>query len=46
MDDILNDPRRDTNTRRLIAGRDFFFGGGIFFTDDDLKAILPVVPTP
>jgi phospholipid/cholesterol/gamma-HCH transport system substrate-binding protein len=46
MDDLLNDPRRDTNTRRMLAGRDFFFGGGIYFTDDDLKAMLPVLPTP
>jgi phospholipid/cholesterol/gamma-HCH transport system substrate-binding protein len=46
MDDILNAQQRDTATNRLIAGRDWFFGGGIFFTDDDLKAILPSVPTP
>ena len=35
---------RDPATNRLIAGRDFFFGGGVYFTDDDLKAILPSVP--
>ncbi len=46
FDDILNDPRREANTRRMIAGRDFFFGGGIYFTDDDLKSMLPVLPTP
>ncbi len=46
MDDILNARQRDTATRRLLAGRDFFFGGGIYFTDEDLKAILPVIPTP
>ncbi len=46
MDDILNAQQRETSTNRLIAGRDFFFGGGIFFTDDDLKAMLPVLPTP
>ena len=46
MDDILNAQQRDTATQRLIAGRDFFFGGGLFFTDDDLKAILPNVPGP
>ncbi|MGZ3460597.1 MAG: MlaD family protein, partial [Archangium sp.] len=44
MDDLLNNPVRDTSTRRLLAGRDFFFGGGIYFTDEDLKAILPAVP--
>ncbi len=46
MDDLLNDPRRDLNTRRMLAGRDFFFGGGLYFTDDDLKALLPILPTP
>jgi phospholipid/cholesterol/gamma-HCH transport system substrate-binding protein len=46
MDDILNAQQRDTATRRLIAGRDLFFGGGIVFTDDDLKAILTSVPVP
>ncbi|SES89345.1 MlaD family protein [Stigmatella erecta] len=46
MDDILNAQQRDTATNRLIAGRDFFFGGGLFFTDDDLKALITSVPTP
>jgi phospholipid/cholesterol/gamma-HCH transport system substrate-binding protein len=46
VDDILNGRQRDTVTRRLLAGRDFFFGGGIYFTDEDLKAVLPVLPTP
>lgn len=39
-DDILNPQSTDSATHRLISGRDFFLGGGIFFTDDDLKAIL------
>ncbi|QRK06516.1 MCE family protein [Archangium violaceum] len=46
VDDILNNPQHDLNTRRMLAGRDFFFGGGIYFTDDDLKSILPVLPSP
>jgi phospholipid/cholesterol/gamma-HCH transport system substrate-binding protein len=46
MDDILNAQQRDTATQRLIAGRDFFFGGGLFFTDDDLRALLPSIPSP
>jgi phospholipid/cholesterol/gamma-HCH transport system substrate-binding protein len=46
LDDILNDTKREVNTRRMLAGRDFFFGGGIYFTDDDLKAMLPALPTP
>jgi phospholipid/cholesterol/gamma-HCH transport system substrate-binding protein len=44
MDDILNKQVRDFATNRLIAGRDFFFGGGIYFTDDDLKAVLTAAP--
>ncbi|MFP2908958.1 MlaD family protein [Pyxidicoccus sp. 3LFB2] len=48
MDDILNAQQRDLATQRLIAGRDFFVGGGLFFTDDDLKSILTAtgIPTP
>jgi phospholipid/cholesterol/gamma-HCH transport system substrate-binding protein len=46
MDDILNNPNRDALTNRLISGRDFFVGGGVYFTDSDLKSILPVVPKP
>lgn len=46
VDDILNSVNRDSLTNRLISGRDFFLGGGIMFTDSDLKAILPIVPKP
>lgn len=46
MDDILNAPNRDTLTNRLISGRDFFVGGGVYFTDADLKSVLPMVPKP
>lgn len=46
VDDLVNRPVRDVATNRLIAGRDFFFGAGIFFTDDDLKAILTAAPVP
>jgi phospholipid/cholesterol/gamma-HCH transport system substrate-binding protein len=46
MDDILNVQNRDTLTNRLISGRDFFLGGGIYFTDADLKSILPIIPKP
>jgi len=45
-DDLLNSTVRDTATNKLLAGRDYFLGGGIFFTDDDLKAILSVAPKP
>jgi phospholipid/cholesterol/gamma-HCH transport system substrate-binding protein len=48
MDDILNAQQRDLTTQRLIAGRDFFVGGGLFFTDQDLAAIITAtgIPTP
>jgi phospholipid/cholesterol/gamma-HCH transport system substrate-binding protein len=46
VDDILNRQVRDVGTNRLLNGRDLFFGAGVFFTDDDLKALLTVAPTP
>lgn len=46
VDDVLNAPRRDLTTRRLVSGRDYYMGGGVYFTDQDLAAILNVVPTP
>ncbi|MCP3099382.1 MlaD family protein [Myxococcus sp. K15C18031901] len=46
MDDILNAQQREVSTQRLIAGRDFFVGGGLYFTDDDLKAILTATGIP
>jgi phospholipid/cholesterol/gamma-HCH transport system substrate-binding protein len=46
MDDILNAPNRDALTNRLLSGRDFFVGAGIYFTDADIKSLLPVIPTP
>jgi phospholipid/cholesterol/gamma-HCH transport system substrate-binding protein len=44
VDDIFNRQLRDLATNRLIAGRDFFMGGGVFFTDDDLKAVFSAAP--
>jgi phospholipid/cholesterol/gamma-HCH transport system substrate-binding protein len=46
MDDILNTPTRDVLTNRLLSGRDFFLGAGIYFTDSDLKSLLPVTGIP
>lgn len=48
VDDILNTQTRDLTTNRLLAGRDYFVGGGLYFTDEDLKAIITTtgVPTP
>lgn len=46
IDDALNNPSRDTLTNKLISGRDFFIGAGVYFTDSDLKSLLPVLPSP
>ena len=46
MDDILNTQNRNELTNRLISGRDFFVGAGVYFTDADIKSLLPVIPTP
>lgn len=44
--DLLSPGARSLGSRRLISGRDFFLGGGFYFTDDDLKALISVVPSP
>jgi len=46
VDDALNEIVRDPLTRQVLSGRDYFLGAGIFFTDDDLKSLLPFVPVP
>lgn len=49
VDDIMNNPVRDAvSDRRLLVGRDFFVGAGLFFTDEDLQALITVtgIPTP
>jgi phospholipid/cholesterol/gamma-HCH transport system substrate-binding protein len=46
VDDLLNPQVRDQLTNQLLAGRDFFVGAGVAFTDDDLKALLPFLPVP
>lgn len=43
-DDLLNPPQIEETTGRILSGRDYFFGGGIYFTDDDLKAIISALP--
>jgi len=45
VDDIFNRPIYSQLDNRVLAGRDFFLGAGIVFTDDDLKALIPVVPS-
>jgi phospholipid/cholesterol/gamma-HCH transport system substrate-binding protein len=51
VDDALNRTLYDSDlvgtgtgaTRRLVSGRDFFLGAGLYFTDDDLKSVLGLV---
>ena len=44
VDDIFNPPIYSQLDNRVLAGRDFFLGAGIVFTDDDFKALIPVIP--
>jgi phospholipid/cholesterol/gamma-HCH transport system substrate-binding protein len=47
VDDLLNGQAfRDPANNRLITGRDFFVGGGVYFTDEDLKSIISVTGVP
>ena len=44
--DLLSPNAQDLASRRVISGRDIFIGGGFYFTDDDLKALISVIPSP
>jgi phospholipid/cholesterol/gamma-HCH transport system substrate-binding protein len=46
IDDALNPTNRDTLTNKLISGRDFFVGAGVYFTDADIRSLLPFIPSP
>jgi phospholipid/cholesterol/gamma-HCH transport system substrate-binding protein len=44
-DDVLNSPRVDSEQlTRIVSGRDYFIGAGVFFTDDDLKLLIAALP--
>ncbi|MCA1827321.1 MAG: MlaD family protein [Myxococcales bacterium] len=44
-DDVVNTPYADIeHTTRIITGRDYFFGAGFFFTDDDIKLLIAALP--
>jgi phospholipid/cholesterol/gamma-HCH transport system substrate-binding protein len=44
-DDVLNRPFVDSeHTTRIISGRDYFVGAGVFFTDDDIKMLIAAIP--
>lgn len=40
-DDLVNPPRVDpTQQTRIISGRDYFIGGGLYFTDEDISKLI------
>ena len=44
-DDMLNAPMVDPeHESRIIRGRDFFVGAGVYFTDDDIKLLISALP--
>lgn len=43
VDDVVNPRDIEPATGRILSGRDYFLGGGIYFTDQDLKALLGLV---
>jgi len=44
-DDIANRRELDNETpTRVVSGKDFFVGGGFYFTDDDIKLLLSALP--
>ena len=45
VDDVLNRPLVDPEqTTRIVSGRDYFIGAGVFFNDDDIKMLLAAIP--
>ena len=44
-DDLVNKPLADPDfSTRIASGRDFFIGGGVYFTDDDIKLLIAALP--
>lgn len=44
-DDLVNRPLVDSQyPTRIISGRDYFVGAGVFFTDDDIKLLISALP--
>jgi phospholipid/cholesterol/gamma-HCH transport system substrate-binding protein len=40
-DDLVNPPRvQDPDLTRIVSGRDFFIGAGLYFTDDDISKLI------
>ena len=45
VDDVLNRPLVDPEqTTRIVSGRDYFIGAGVFFNDDDIKMLIAAIP--
>jgi phospholipid/cholesterol/gamma-HCH transport system substrate-binding protein len=42
VDDVINPRDVEPATGRILSGRDYFLGGGIYFTDQDLKSLFGV----
>ena len=40
-DDLVNPPRVEKpELTRIVSGRDFFLGAGLYFTDDDISKLI------
>src|SRR5690606_28636950 len=44
--DLLNAREVEPTSGQVLSGRDWFLGGGLYFTDQDLKALLGGVGVP
>jgi phospholipid/cholesterol/gamma-HCH transport system substrate-binding protein len=45
IDDMFNTPVNDRDVpTRIIQGRDYFFGAGFYFTDEDIKLLIAALP--
>ena len=45
VDDVLNRPLVDPeHSTRIVSGRDYFIGAGVFFNDDDIKMLIAAIP--
>jgi len=40
VDDTFNARELEAGTGRILSGRDYFLGGGVYFTDQDLKTLI------
>lgn len=45
-DDLLNPREVEATSGQVLYGRDWFLGGGLYFTDEDLKTLIGGVGNP